>query len=155
LTGAGYFTGPTGATYTVTTNITSLKSWTAADFANNSTGLRLTAAKGTGSYSGNLNLDAAAFLVTTNQACSGSGLSLNPVPLNDTYPTAYFDFVSASLPPSSVSDATGTIVWNNVGPMRQANTEITVTLKEGSRGVCLQYCPCLNLSSLTDSTQQR
>jgi LPXTG-site transpeptidase (sortase) family protein len=114
------FPGGLGTAYSTTYDIFSLKTWTAADFANNSTGLQIQARKGTGSSSGNMNLDAAAFLVTTDQPCpNSSATTLNPAPLTDTFDNTKFTFVSAD-PPISSSSTVGnitTLTWNNVGPI--------------------------------------
>ena len=60
-------------------------------------------------------------------------LCLNPVPLTDTFDDNYFDFISAN-PPVSFS-GTGTLTWNNVGPLYPGQTRfITVSMRVALAG---------------------
>jgi hypothetical protein len=88
-------------------------------------------------------LDAIGLRITTDQACeANSSTTLGPVPLQDTYDTASFAFVSADPPPTSVDAATGVIRWTDVGPILPGTTKtVAVTVRvldvNGSRaGAC-------------------
>ena len=76
-------------------------------------------------------LDAVGLRVTTDQPCEAvTSTSLDPVPLQDSYDTGSFAYVSASPAPSSVNTATGTIQWSNVGPITAGSTKtVTVTMR--------------------------
>src|SRR3989338_6063531 len=93
------FTGPTGTNYIINGTITWAPpgGWLFSDFAAavNRYGLRITGNR-IGGASGDLALDAAAFVITTDQTCSGADTTLNPVPLTDVFENNRFDFVSAS-----------------------------------------------------------
>lgn len=81
-----------------------------------------------GGTSGELALDAAAFVITTDQTCGDPSDTLNPVPVTDTYNPAELEFVSANPPVSS--QGSGTLTWNNVGPLAAGETQqIEVTFK--------------------------
>ena len=56
--------------------------------------------KGAGGSTGDIDLDAAGFIITTSETCSGAENALNPVPLTDSYDSTYFSFISASPQPS-------------------------------------------------------
>ncbi|GEM_PF-838937 len=130
FTGGTTFTGSAGDQYTITQNITGLRSWTFADFINNLTELQVTASKGSGpGSSGDLDLDAAGFIITTNQTCGGDDSTiLNPVPLTDTYDPAVLQFLAAT--PPVTSSAPGVLTWSNVGPVYPGQTKpVTVTFK--------------------------
>ncbi len=75
--------------------------------------------------------------VTSDGACGGSSTTLNPVPLTDTFNSAYYSFVSSN-PPVSSSSA-GTLTWSNVGPIYPGETKIvTVNLRALQSGTSPQ-----------------
>lgn len=69
------------------------------------------------------------------------GLTVNAVPLKDSYPAAAFDYVGASPPPTTVDAAGGKLEWANLGPLT-ANQEhvVTVRLKAKTPGVGWRNC---------------
>ena len=77
--------------------------------------------RGGGGTSGELALDAAAFIITTDQVCGDPADTLNPVPVSDTYDATKLQFVSANPPVSSQTP--GTLTWNNVGPLVAGETQ--------------------------------
>lgn len=54
---------------------------------------------------------------------------LNPVPLIDSYDPAKLQYVSSSVIPSAVDETTGTITWDNVGPIGYDPVVIEVIFK--------------------------
>lgn len=52
---------------------------------------------------------------------TSSPSTLDPLPLTDSYDPAKLQFVSASMTPTSVDGGTGTITWDNVGPLHAGN----------------------------------
>lgn len=124
--GGTYFTGPVNAQYYLSRDITSLRSWTWADFQNNLTEMQIKANKGSGpGTSGDIDLDAAAYVITTNGGtCGGDAQTLNPVPLVDAFDNTRLTFVSANPPISSqsTSGSETTLSWNNVGPLYPGQT---------------------------------
>jgi hypothetical protein len=139
------FTGSTGASYVITktldagkiTNRTAPNNvWRWTDFTNDLMELQLEANKGTNN--GEVNVDAAGFIITTDGTCgANSSLTLNPVPLVDTFSDTYFEFVSSNPPVSSVSTTSGTttLSWNNVGPIYPGGTVlVTVYVRTKTTG---------------------
>ena len=135
-TGDGaYFTSPVGTVYQVSEDITALRAWTWADFASNITEMQLEGNKGSGGgASGDIGVDAAAYIVTTDQTCGGADSTIATLPLTDTYDADLLQFVSAD--PSHTTNTTtgtspntvGTITWANMGPLYAGQTKyITVT----------------------------
>lgn len=94
-------------------------------------------------------IDALGFRVTTDQTCGGDSPSstINPLPLTDTFNADQLEFVSAEPAQTSVTTDgdspyanTGTIFWNNLGPLYAGGTEtVTVTfrVKDGTHGQTL------------------
>jgi uncharacterized repeat protein (TIGR01451 family) len=114
---APFSSGGAGSVYTVNQDITGLKSWSWADFTSNRSELQVEGNRGGGGgTTGELDLDSAAFVVTTNQTCGGEDTIINPVPLADTYDPARLQFVSATPGVDSTTPA-GTLTWNNVGAL--------------------------------------
>ncbi|HUP59630.1 MAG TPA: SdrD B-like domain-containing protein [Thermoanaerobaculia bacterium] len=76
-------------------------------------------------------LDSIGVRITTDQNCvAGESTTLSPVPLQDTYDTSSFAFISASPVPNSVNTATGVIQWDDVGPILPGSTQtVTVTMR--------------------------
>ncbi|MGB8984067.1 MAG: SdrD B-like domain-containing protein, partial [Anaerolineales bacterium] len=124
---------PIGTVYELEQDITSLRAWTWADFQNNLTEMQIEGNR-IGGLSGDAGMDAAGFIITTDQPCGDAGSVLNPVPLTDTFDDNYFDFISANPPVSS--SGTGTLTWNNVGPLYPGQTRyITVYMRAAQVGV--------------------
>lgn len=129
--GDTYFTGSAGTTYMIRQDVTSFKgsSWVWSDFSGDTTEAEIVADKGGGSGdSGDIGLDAMAYVVTTDQQCGGADSTIATLPLTDTYDSSIFDFVAAQPAPSGTS--AGTIVWDNLGPLYAGGTsQVTVTLR--------------------------
>lgn len=70
-------------------------------------------------------LDAFGFEVTTNDtSCSTGDSTINPLPLTDTYNATYLEFLYAEPPVSS--QTSGTITWDNLGPLYAGGTETVI-----------------------------
>lgn len=121
--GSTYFTQPAGTVYEVTADLGTALTW--ADFASSAANplvATLTGNPGGGAgSSGDLGLDAAGFVITTDAACGDPGDTLNPVPVTDTYNPAELEFVSAN--PAVSSQTPGTLTWNNVGPLEAGDVQ--------------------------------
>ncbi len=107
--------------------------WTWADFDSNAV-VTLSAKKNSGGTAGGwILLDAVGFKIESDQTVgvAGDTTTLDPVPLVDRYDPAKLQFVSAQPPESSVeTDPTGTIYWDNVGPIYPGGTStVAVTFK--------------------------
>jgi len=76
-------------------------------------------------------LDAIGTRVTTDADCvAGQSTTLSPVPLQDTYDTTRFEFVSADPAPLTVNTSTGLIQWEDVGPILPgASITVIVTVR--------------------------
>jgi Peptidase family C25/SdrD B-like domain/GEVED domain len=102
-------------------------------FADNFATLRLeiNPSKASAADQKTFSLDAIGLRVTTDQDCeAGTSTTLSPVPLQDRYDTGSFTFVSASPAPDSVNTGTGTIQWNDVGPILPGSTTtVNVTMR--------------------------
>ncbi|MBN1428633.1 MAG: hypothetical protein JXB07_09610 [Anaerolineae bacterium] len=145
-----YFSGPTGTEYIIDGTMTWAPTggWTFADFINNTTEMQIIGDR-LGGTSGDLELDAAAFVITTDQACGGASTVLNPVPLTDTFDTTYLEYVSSVPPAGSVVG--GTITWPNVGPIYPGQTkEVVVTFQARDPGATSQTTT--NTGTSTGST---
>jgi len=134
FTGSAYFTQSLGTVYEVTADFGTTLTW--ADFASNAANpiaVTLTANPGGGAgSSGDLGLDGAAFIITTDEVCGDPTDTLNPVPVVDTYNSTELEFVSANPPISSKSEVGpgSTLTWNNVGPLASGETQqINVVFK--------------------------
>jgi uncharacterized repeat protein (TIGR01451 family) len=122
----------TAASYTnglLTFNLTTNRAWTWSMFA--ATTVRWAATKGGGAaQGGSFQLDQSGFRITTDQTSGAvtNSNTLDPVPLTDTYNTNVLRFVSATPPvtTSTVSGATGTLYWANVGPIYPGGTGIVL-----------------------------
>ncbi len=131
-----YFTQTVGQLYNVITDITSLNpggasAWKWENFAGDISELSLSANKG-GGTTGDLAVDAVAFLVTVDQPCTA--LSMNEIisnlPVTDTFDPSRVQFVSANPAPSAVDTSAGIITWTNVGPLYPNETHnIQVTFR--------------------------
>jgi hypothetical protein len=124
---AGYFTNSVGTIYGISENITSLRAWTWADFASNITEMQVEGNKGGGGgTSGDIGLDAVAYIITTDQICGGEDTTITTLPHTDTYNSSHLQYVSATTAPTTQTP--GTITWANVGPLYAGQTKsITVT----------------------------
>ncbi|OVE75624.1 hypothetical protein BVX97_04360, partial [bacterium E08(2017)] len=105
--------------------------WQWSDFNDTNIIIQLVANKAGGPNSGYVLLDAAGFRITSDWVGGNSNpsLSLNPVPLIDTFDASMLSFSSADVWPSSVTTngSVGTVTWNNVGPLYEgAYQEITL-----------------------------
>ncbi len=132
-----YFNGGTGTEYVITRTLDPNKitnrtdnTWQWTDFRATN-GLELQVQANKGSSSGDVNLDAAGFIITTDGTCGGTASTiLNPVPLVDEFDNRYLQFVSA-VPPISSQSTSGdltTLSWANVGPLYPGETKsVTVT----------------------------
>ncbi len=76
-------------------------------------------------------LDAAGLRVTMDVDCAaGESTTLSPVPLQDTYDTTRFEFISADPAPTLVNTSTGVIQWDDVGPILPGtSTTVIVTMR--------------------------
>jgi hypothetical protein len=120
---------PTRLTY----NVTGL---TLASFTTTTPSVSLTMKKGTAPDDETVYIDAVGFIITTDEVCSDPSKALNPVPLTDTYPSDLLEFVSSDpdITSSSISGTTGTLTWNNVGPIYAGGTQtvsVTYRVKDG------------------------
>ncbi|MGD9613293.1 MAG: SdrD B-like domain-containing protein, partial [Kiritimatiellia bacterium] len=116
-----------------TVPMTGTYDWVWADFDTNAV-VTLTAKKNAGGTAGGwLLVDAVGFEIESDQitGVAGGTTTLDPVPLVDRYDPARLQFVSAQPPESSVETVpTGTIHWDNVGPIYPGGTStVAVTFK--------------------------
>ncbi|MBK8429940.1 MAG: carboxypeptidase regulatory-like domain-containing protein [Chloroflexi bacterium] len=112
-----YFSQPVGYLYNATIDLGTSLTWASFVPALN---VNVLGNRG-GGTSGELGLDAAAFIITTDQVCGDPADTLNPVPVSDTYDATKLQFVSANPPVSSQTP--GTLTWNNVGPLVAGETQ--------------------------------
>jgi protocatechuate 3,4-dioxygenase beta subunit len=78
--------------------------------------------------------DAIGIRVTTDAPAPPTGTygdnTLDPVPLKDVYNPAQFDYVSATPVPSNVVTGTGTVTWDDVGPVNPGTRRtVSITLR--------------------------
>ncbi|MBN1658646.1 MAG: DUF11 domain-containing protein [Anaerolineae bacterium] len=99
-----------------------------------------------GQYYNYIALDAVGFRITTDQLCGGDApnTTIDPLPLTDTYDAAKLEFYSAEPVQSSVTTGgstpyanTGTIYWNNLGPLYAGGTEIVTVTFRARDGIAL------------------
>lgn len=112
-----YFSQSVGYLYNATIDLGTSLTW--ASFAP-ALNVNILGNRG-GGTSGELALDAAAFIITTDQICGDPADTLNPVPVSDTYDATKLEFVSAN--PTVSSQTPGTLTWNNVGPLVAGETQ--------------------------------
>lgn len=128
-------TGTVNTPYTIITDVTSFRAWTWSDFSGNMTEMQVEGNAAGGNPNGEMSLDAAAYIITTDMICNDPDATINPLPLVDTYDADKLQFVSASPTASSVTTGgvspyanTGTISWDNLGPLYAGQTtSVTVT----------------------------
>ncbi len=108
-------------TQTLTIDVTTNRVWSWTDFNSSAVQVRFNAKKQGGAPGGNLGVDTVGFRVTSTATYGGSATTttLNPVPVVDTFDTRLLQFRSSTPLASSVTTNgnTGTITWNNVGPI--------------------------------------
>ncbi|MGD1993025.1 MAG: SdrD B-like domain-containing protein [Anaerolineae bacterium] len=116
------FPGSAGDTYVFTEVLT--RAWAWSDFTLNRTELGLVADKGNTAPYGDIGLDAAALIITTDQQnCGGPNDTISVLPMTDTYDASKLRFVSADPPATATGTAgepyaaTGVISWTNLGPL--------------------------------------
>jgi hypothetical protein len=126
FTGSGYFTDTAGSLYTLSVDVTGdhplgPTGWSWTDFENNITEMQLEADPGSGSGpSGDVAIDAAAYVITTDETCDSSSDTLNPVPLSDTYDASKLEFVSAD-PAATTVTTGGTSPYANTGTITKSS----------------------------------
>ena len=94
-------------------------SWDWADF-NAAIQLSLNHVKNGGpeKTTASINVDALGFQVTTDDtSCVSADTTIAVLPLTDTYSTSYLKFLSADPPETSHNAGTGTLYWDNLGPL--------------------------------------
>ena len=107
-------------------------------------------AKASGADTRTFNLDAVGIRVTTNADCeAGTSTTLSPVPLQDRYDTTYLTYVSAVPPPDSVDLLTGTLQWNNVGPILPGTSNFVTVTMRASNVTGLQLGSCAGVTTST------
>ncbi|MFZ6026504.1 MAG: SdrD B-like domain-containing protein [Chloroflexota bacterium] len=125
--GATHFTGAAGTEYMFETAALN-GTWTWANFSANASELQLTTSSSP--TSGDIGLDAAAYIVTTNEPCGGGDDVVATLPLTDTYDADLLQFVSASPSHSTAAtsgtapNTTGTVVWSNLGPLSGGESRV-------------------------------
>jgi protocatechuate 3,4-dioxygenase beta subunit len=132
-----YFSGPAGADYTVRTDITSLRAWTWADFSGDATDAEMQLyGNGGGGTNGDIGVDAAGYVITTNQRCAGPESTIQTLPLADDYDADLLQFLSADPPVSSATvngtppNQVGALAWDNLGPLYAGGTRtVAVTFR--------------------------
>ncbi len=99
--------------------------------------LALQGNRGTGSPTGKeYYVDAIGFLIETTSGCGGTDSTVDPLPLTDSYDADKLEFVSATPTESATGTAvtpyanTGTISWDNLGPLHAGGTKtVQVTFR--------------------------
>jgi len=108
-------------TQTLTIDVTTNRVWSWTDFNSSAVQVRFNAKKQGGAPGGSLGVDTVGFRVTSTATYGGAATTttLNPVPVVDTFDTRLLQFSSSTPLASSVTTNgnTGTITWNNVGPI--------------------------------------
>ena len=100
-------------------NVSSARTWSWADFNGNLMAIQLVTKK-SGNFEGRLKWDAAGFRIQTNQRCGNASDTLSVVPFTDAYDPARLQFVSAVPVPDS--QASGSLTWDNLGPLYPGQT---------------------------------
>lgn len=137
--GGTYFTGPAGTRYVISQDITGLRSWTWSDFANNMTEMQVEGNKGGGGgVSGDIGLDAAAYILTTDRmTCGGLEDTIATLPLTDTFDASKLRFLYADPPQTGLRYTTspyantGVINWADLGPLYAGQTRAVRVIFEG------------------------
>ncbi|HEX5688490.1 MAG TPA: SdrD B-like domain-containing protein, partial [Roseiflexaceae bacterium] len=110
-------------------DVTSLRTWSWADFSGN-LDLKFDASKQGATDGPILRLDAFGVRVTTDQTCGSSPSTiLSPLPLRDTFDVSRLQFVSAT-PAIDSSTPAGTLSWTDLGPLYPGQTKtVLVTFR--------------------------
>jgi uncharacterized repeat protein (TIGR01451 family) len=115
------FSEPAGGTYVFSQVLT--RAWAWSDFRDNQVELGVEADQGSTSPYGDIGVDAAALIITTDQPCGGPNDTIAVLPVTDTYDADKLRFVSAMPPEDSLYTTntpylnTGVISWTNLGPL--------------------------------------
>lgn len=112
-------------------DVTSLRSWQWSDFNGTNMFITLVGRKAGAPDTGTVFIDAAGYRITTDwiSGTNNPALTLNPVPLTDTYDADVLEYLSAEPVPKSVTtsgtapDMVGTITWGNIGPVFPGGSE--------------------------------
>jgi len=102
-------------------------SWDWSDFA--ALSINFAATKSGGADTSKIYVDALGFRVTTTDASCGNGdTTIAVLPLTDTYDSTKLTFLSADPAPTTQSDngSTGTLTWENLGPLYAGGTRSIV-----------------------------
>ena len=107
-------------------------SWTWGDFsATDTLNVNAETIKNAGGDGSTTYLDAIGFRITTDEPCGGGSpdnTTISPLPLTDTYDPTELQFVSANPTPDTIDTGTGTINWNDLGPLYAGGTtQVTVS----------------------------
>lgn len=128
--------------------------WPWADFRGTNLSVTLLSRKDANTKA-TINVDSVGFQLITDQMIGGKADStLDPVPLTDTYDTARLRYVSASVPPDSVTtnSGAGSIYWSSLGPIYSGGARsITVTF-EALQPPGNRAAPTTNTASVTAAT---
>jgi uncharacterized repeat protein (TIGR01451 family) len=144
---------PAGSFGTLSTDVTAIVADDWSVFSDPNTYVHVTGVQ-VGGYDGNpLYVDAVGFRITTrNNGTFGLNTSLAPVPLTDTYDPAKLQFVSTSIPPTSVDEGTGTISWDDIGPINAGvSKRVTLTFKALEPAGNSTETPITNTATVTNA----
>jgi hypothetical protein len=118
---AADFSEPAGETYVLSQILR--RSWAWSDFRDNQVEPGFLGDKGSDNQPGDIGLDAAALIITTDEPCLGANDTIAVLPMTDTYDADKLRFISAAPPEDSVCTTdtpytkTGVISWTNLGPL--------------------------------------
>ena len=101
-------------------------------------------------------IDSIGIRVTTDAPAPSTGTyganTLDPVPLKDQYNPAQFDFVSAVPAPTNVVSGTGTVTWDDVGPVNPGTRRtVSITLRAKAPSGTLSSEVFSNTASTTNA----
>ena len=124
------YVGAPGGTFAY--DLTADRSWVWADFVAPTGGTGVVV-RAVGDDGANIYVDALGYRLVTDEICLGDAgfdedSTVSPLPLEDTYDPSKLQFVSASPEVSSHDAVSGTLSWDDVGPLNGgAHTTVTVT----------------------------
>ena len=108
--------------------------WNWSDFVNNESELHFETTSDP--KSGDIGVDAVAYVITTDDFCGGADSTIATLPVTDTYDADLLEFqyavpsVSGAVINGTTPNTVGTLIWDNVGPLYAGGTgRITVTFK--------------------------
>lgn len=117
-------------------DVTSLRDWQWENFTGTLLSLGLEAQKTSNDDGAIVYLDGMGFQITTEGGCGGPAGTIDPLPLTDSYDADKLEFVSATPAESATGTAvtpyanTGTISWDNLGPLHAGGTQtVQVTFR--------------------------